>query len=203
MIGIINYGMGNLSSVINAFLHLGAEVKIVESPEEIAACEKIVLPGVGAFGMAIQNINRLNFPDSIKKHAIIQKKPLLGICLGMQLLFDKSYEQGVYEGLGLIKGEVLPFREKLIDKMPVPHMGWNDVIPSEKSVLFKNVGTASYYFVHSYYCLADDNTQVAGKTEYGFSFHAAVEKENIYGCQFHPEKSQVSGLTLFKNFINL
>jgi glutamine amidotransferase len=201
MIGIINYGMGNLASVKNALDYLGIENKIIDNPSELEKIDKMILPGVGAFGMAMDNLNKSGFSSVIKELVSVKQKPILGICLGMQLLLESSTEHGNHTGLGIIEGQVKMFDKDLI-RLPVPHIGWNTVTPNIlNKVLFKNHETAAtYYFVHSYYCSIKDTSSVAGITEYGISFHSSIEKNNIFGCQFHPEKSQKSGLNIFKNF---
>jgi glutamine amidotransferase len=202
MIGIINYGMGNLASVKSALDYLGIESKIIENPIDLEKMDKMILPGVGAFGMAMDNLNKFGFSSVIKELVNVKQKPILGICLGMQLLLESSTEHGYHKGLGIIEGQVKMFDKNFIN-LPVPHIGWNNVIPPNNSnkILFKNQETAAtYYFVHSYFCTINDISFVAGSTEYGILFHSSIEKNNIFGCQFHPEKSQKSGLNIFKNF---
>lgn len=203
MIGIINYGMGNLASVKNAFDYLHIKSVIIDDPAELKKMTKIVLPGVGAFGMAMENLNKTGFSNAVKEFVLAEKKPILGICLGMQLLFDSSTEHGNHAGLGIVNGRSLFFGEK-ITGLPIPHMGWNDVAYNEHSKLFKNIEPSpSYYFVHSYYCKADNPAYASGITNYGIDFHSSIEHEQIFGCQFHPEKSQKNGLAVFKNFDSL
>lgn len=201
MIGIINYGMGNLASVKNALDYLEIESKIIDNPSDLEKIDKMILPGVGAFGMAMDNLNNSGFSSVIKELVMVKQKPILGICLGMQLLLESSTEHGHHTGLGIIEGQVKMFDKDLI-RLPVPHMGWNTVTAEiMNKVLFKNHEIdATYYFVHSYYCSIKDTSSVAGITEYGIPFHSSIEKNNIFGCQFHPEKSQKSGLNIFKNF---
>lgn len=203
MIGIINYGMGNLASVKNAFDYLNINSTIISIPDQLKHMDKIVLPGVGAFGMAMENLNKTGFSDAIKKIVLVQKKPILGICLGMQLLLNSSTEHGEHTGLGIINGKVLFFGDKITDQ-PIPHMGWNDVLYNNRSKLYNNIEPSpTYYFVHSYYCKLDDPVYASGITNYGIDFDSSIEKEHIFGCQFHPEKSQKNGLAIFKNFDSL
>lgn len=212
-IGIINYGVGNLRSVKNSLDYIGISSAIVDKPQEINNFDKIILPGVGAFGAAMKKLNDLNFSEEIKKFSS-QNKPILGICLGMQLLFDESFEYGHHKGLGLIKGKVLPFSEKVKD-LPLPQIGWNNIsnrcyqdeILVNRINSLKNIDVGStFYFVNSFYCDPDrKDKDVIAYSEYGTSFACIVKKENskIYGCQFHPEKSQKDGLSLLENFSNL
>lgn len=201
-VGIINYGVGNLQSVKNSLDYLGITNKITGDPKEINNFDKIILPGVGAFGAAIEKLNSSGFADEIKKFAA-QNKPILGICLGMQLLFDESYEYGHHKGLELIKGKVLPFSEKVKD-LPLPQIGWNSITQNSTSPLLNNIGdNDSFYFVHSFYCKPEDEKVIMASAEYGIKFAAIINKNNIFGCQFHPEKSQSVGLQILKNFYNL
>lgn len=204
MIGIINYGMGNLTSVKNALDFLQIPNAIVSKGEEFEACEKLILPGVGAFGLAMKNLNESGLKNAIYEFTQVKKKPILGLCLGMQLLFESSTEHGFHEGLALVKGEVKDLNE-LVKTFPVPHMGWNSLHADSSSRLLKNIATEEqvFYFVHSYYCAASDKSSVTATVNYGFEFDVVIEKDNFYGCQFHPEKSQKCGLTLLKNFNEL
>lgn len=201
MIGIINYGMGNLSSVKNALDYLSIPNILVNNPDEINSCSKLILPGVGAFGLAMHNLHELKFIDSILEFTQVKQKALLGLCLGMQLLFEKSCEHGTHNGLSLIKGEVKNLNDS-VKNLPVPHMGWNQLIETNKSTLLKDVVKEDQimYFVHSYYCSADNKEQVTAQVNYEFNFDVMIESNNIFGCQFHPEKSQKSGLQILKNF---
>lgn len=203
MIGIINYGMGNLASVKNALDYLKIDAKIIDQAKDFKEVDKLILPGVGAFGMAMDNIRNANFIEPLREEVIEKKKPFMGICLGMQLLLSKSYEHGEHEGLGFIEGEVLDFNE-VIDDLPVPHIGWNDVSHKEDSVLLSDeIEDFNYYFVHTFYCKLKHREQVAGTSNYGIDFDSIIVHENIYGCQFHPEKSQKSGLSIFSAFNSL
>ncbi|MEK7121412.1 MAG: imidazole glycerol phosphate synthase subunit HisH [Patescibacteria group bacterium] len=202
MIGIINYGVGNLQSVKNSLDYLGIPNTIISKPKEVNKCDKIILPGVGAFGPAMDKLTELGFSKKIKEFAGL-KKPILGICLGMQLLFQTSEEGGIHQGLGLVKGKVLAFNKKVRD-LPIPHVGWNNVYKDKTSLLFKNIDDNScFYFVHSFYCEPADKSTVIASTNYSIRFAAAIGKDKIFGCQFHPEKSQTAGLKLLENFDKL
>lgn len=199
MIGIINYGVGNLQSVKNSLDFLNIPSAFITKAEEINSFEKIIFPGVGAFGVAIEKLNELGFAEEIKKFTS-QNKPILGICLGMQLLFDESREHGRHKGLGLIHGRVLPFEDK-VKNLPLPQIGWNDIAKNGESPILKNIDNgASFYFVHSFYCEPEEKTIIAASSDYGIKFAAVVNKDSIFGCQFHPEKSQSAGLKILENF---
>lgn len=200
MIGIINYGMGNLASVKNAFDYLNIASLIIDQPEDMAKMDKLVLPGVGAFGMAMDNLRNQNLIEPLKEQVLNHKKPILGICLGMQLFLTKSYEFGEYEGLNFIEGEVKSFSEK-VQEIAIPHIGWNRV-KYNQSKLLVNVPKqeAVFYFVHSFYCHLKNNNEAIGCTDYGIDFTSIIEKDNIFGTQFHPEKSQKFGLEIFSSF---
>lgn len=199
MIGIINYGMGNLQSVKNSLDYLSIPNTVINKPREIDACDNIILPGVGAFGPAMEKLNELGFAQKILEFAY-QEKPILGICLGMQLLFQESEEGGINQGLGLIKGKVLAFNKK-VNNLPIPHVGWNNIYKDKASLLFQNIDDNScFYFVHSFYCEPVDKSTIIASTDYGIKFAAAIGKDKIFGCQFHPEKSQTAGLKLLENF---
>jgi glutamine amidotransferase len=198
MIGIIDYGRGNLRSVQKAFEFVGEEAVISGDAEVLAKADKIVLPGVGAFGDAIETLRKTGL-DKVIYDAVNAGKPFLGICLGMQLIFDKSYEYGEYEGLGLIPGVI----KLLPDNVKKPHIGWNSLNIKKKEPLLKNIGENPYvYFVHSYY-LETDAPVVSCTTDYGKEIQVGVQKDNIYAFQFHPEKSGDVGLEILRNFANL
>lgn len=203
MIGLIDYNMGNLQSVSNAFEKLGVSVKIIQKAEEIAACDKIILPGVGAFKDAMQCLKEREMDEAIRDFST-SHKPLLGICLGMQLLFESSVEFGKSVGLGLIEGEIVQFdTSRFQSRLKVPHMGWNELFITQKSALFKGMPEAFYlYFVHSFHTQCDEK-YIIGKTMYGYEFPSAVQKDNVYGFQPHPEKSHDNGLKILKNFVEL
>ena len=209
MIGIVDYNMGNLASVINAFENVGAKIAIESDPSKLQDYEKLILPGVGAFGDAMEHLKSNGMDKAVKAYAK-SGKPLLGICLGMQLLFESSEEFGNSEGLGLIEGKVVAFDESKFDhKLKVPHMGWNEMFPqpvgAEPSLcpLFVGLDNEFYlYFVHSFHAVCDDKYAI-GKTYYGYEFVSAVNKDNIYGIQPHPEKSHENGLKIIENFVKL
>ena len=195
MIGIIDYKLNNLRSVQKAFEKIGTSAFISSDVKELARAEKLVLPGVGAFGAAMDNIASLGLRELIERHAD-SGKPLIGICLGMQLLFSRSSENGMHEGLHLIEGDVRLFPKSV----KIPHIGWNQMEVQSQSRIFKSVVNKSFvYFVHSYYAEPKEPVTIA-TTEYGFNFTSVVQKWNIFGIQFHPEKSQVAGLQMLKNF---
>ncbi|WP_069998104.1 imidazole glycerol phosphate synthase subunit HisH [Cellulosilyticum sp. I15G10I2] len=194
-IAIIDYGMGNLKSVYKAFLSLGLEAQVTSDPKEILKADKVVLPGVGAFKDAMGELNRSGLTEAIYE-SVEKEKPFLGICLGMQLLFDKSYEYGEVEGLKLLKGEIV----KLDVPLKVPHMGWNTLNFIKKEPLFTGLSDNSYvYFVHSYYLETQEDI-VSSTTSYGKEIAVSVQKDNIFATQFHPEKSGEVGLQMLKNF---
>jgi len=203
MIAIVDYNMGNLASVKNAFAKLGKETVVESNPENFKKYEKLILPGVGAFGDAMEHLRERNMIDAIQEYAA-SGKPMLGICLGMQLLFDSSEEFGATQGLGLIKGKVLAFdTTKFSEPLKVPHMGWNKMF-TKSHPLFKGLDEEHYlYFVHSFHAVCDNEEDVIGTTEYGYKFASAVACGNIYGIQPHPEKSHKNGLAILENFINL
>lgn len=201
MIAIIDYDAGNLKSVEKALVKLGQEVVVSRNPEEILNADKVILPGVGAFGDAMNNLRKYNLIDTIKK-VVENKTPFLGICLGLQLLFESSDETPGVEGLGILKGKILKIPPK--GDLKIPHMGWNSLEIKEGSKLFKGINNGAYvYFVHSYYLKATDEDIVAAKTEYCTDIHASVESGNVFACQFHPEKSSDVGLKILENFANL
>jgi imidazole glycerol phosphate synthase glutamine amidotransferase subunit len=199
MIAIVDYGMGNLKSVTNAFLKLGAAVTVTRDKEEIEKASAVVLPGVGAFGRCIENLKVFDLFDFLKG-LLGSDKRYLGICLGMQILFESSEEAPGVEGMGFIKGAVPRFR----GDVKVPHMGWNSVeIIAKKAEIFEGIRNHEhFYFDHSYYCQPEEDV-IATKTAYGVDFASSVIKGNVFACQFHPEKSQKAGLRLLRNFISL
>ncbi len=196
MIAIIDYGMGNLRSVQKAFEKIGATARIVPFPRDLARARGIVLPGVGAFGQAMNNLRAIGW-DVALRESVTRGMPLLGICLGMQLLFELSEEMGQHEGLGILPGTVKRFR----GEVKVPQMGWNQIHIRQPSVLLREVADGSYaFFVHSYYCAPSDKTMVLATTDYGIEFASVVGRGNVFGAQFHPEKSQSVGLKMLANF---
>lgn len=203
MIGLIDYNMGNLRSVTNAFEKLGVAIEIVKDADTVSKFDKIILPGVGAFKDAMMCLKERNLDESIRAFAS-SGKPLLGICLGMQLLFESSVEFGECAGLGLIEGEIVKFDTSRFDqRLKVPHMGWNQLHVKKETPLFKGMPESFYlYFVHSFHARCDDQYTI-GKTMYGYEFPSAVQKENVFGFQPHPEKSHANGLAILKNFVEL
>ena len=203
MIAVVNYNMGNLRSVENAFLKLGEKVTIVSDPDKLKNFDKLILPGVGAFGDAMEHLKENGMDEAIKNYAN-SGKSLLGICLGMQLLLESSDEFGEHKGLGLIPGIVRKFdTSKFKTPLKVPHMGWNELFVQSDSPIFKALPKEIYlYFVHSFHAICDDKYTI-GKTEYGYTFASAVNRDNIYGLQPHPEKSHQNGLKILKNFMEL
>ena len=196
MIGIIDYGMGNLRSVLKAIEFLGGEGRVTARAEELDACEKLILPGVGSFGAGMENLRRGGLDEYVRRRAA-DGTPVLGICLGMQFLLEESEEEGLFQGLGLVKGRVVPFTEGKI-----PHMGWN-AVEDMRGPLFDGIPSGTqFYFVHSYFAdTAEEYT--LGKTEYYRTFASAVGKNNVFGVQFHPEKSGAAGLQLLRNYMRL
>lgn len=201
MIAVIDYDAGNLKSVEKALIFLGETPVITRDREELLAADKVILPGVGAFGDAMDRLHQYGLVDVIKE--VVKKgTPFLGICLGLQLMFESSEESPGVEGLGLLPGKILKIPET--PGMKVPHMGWNSLKIDPNSRLFKGIPDGNYvYFVHSYYLEAADHSIVKATAEYGVSIHAAVEEGTVFACQFHPEKSGETGLKILKNFVEL
>jgi glutamine amidotransferase len=200
MIAIVNYGLGNLHSVQKAVANVGGEVLVTDDAQEIMDADKVILPGVGAFADGMKGLESRGLVSVVRKVAA-QGKPLLGICLGMQLLFEESEEQGKYQGLGLLAGKVVLFQHPGVK---VPQIGWNQVQVQKPSSLLGGIKDGDYfYFNHGYYCLPGDANDVLTMTDYGVRFASSVERENIIGVQFHPEKSQQGGLHILKNFVEL
>lgn len=199
MIAIIDYGVGNLFSLSSSVKSIGNEAVITADAERIKAADKIILPGVGAFADAMAKLKKSGL-DKVICEMASEGKEIMGICLGMQLLFQKSYEFGEHNGLGLLKGNIVPIKDKIPETLKVPHIGWNALHFTKESRLFKYIKEDdSVYFVHSYYADGCDDS-VAATTEYGAELTAAVEKGNIFGCQFHPEKSGKVGLSILRAF---
>ncbi|WP_420631894.1 imidazole glycerol phosphate synthase subunit HisH [Candidatus Leptofilum sp.] len=224
-ITMIDYGASNIRSAQKAFEHIGAEVHLTKDPDVVRRASKLVLPGVGAFGSGMAGLRQHNLPEAIHE-SVKRGVPFLGICVGMQLMFSEGHEMGVHRGLDLLPGKVVRFPEKLqivngkrllVNKadeltishsqltpnhLKVPHMGWNQLEPAWGNPLLDGVQTGDYaYFVHSYYCDPAEATAILAWTDYGIPFASVVAKDNIYGLQFHPEKSQSIGLTILKNFV--
>ncbi len=201
-VAIINYELGNLRSVQNAIEFIGGDAFIASSPSELDNASHIILPGVGAFGEGIAILNKHGWSDAIKEQALTKAKPFLGICLGMQLLATSGTEHGFHNGLGLIDGTVNKLEPN--DKsIYVPHIGWNLVTTKKHSKMYENIENSDYYFVHSYALEPNDKNIINGTCNHGQDFVASIEAGNIWGAQFHPEKSQKSGLQLLTNFINM
>ena len=203
MIAIIDYGVGNLFSLKSSFAAIGIEAVVTNDKDVIEKADKIILPGVGAFEDAIKKLKDSGMADVVISEAK-KGKPMMGICLGMQLLFDKSYEYGEFEGLGLIKGEIRPISDVIDKNLKIPHIGWNALsFKGGKSPIFKYLKEGDHvYFVHSFYGANCDESTIA-TTEYSTELTAAVAKDNVYGCQFHPEKSGDVGLSILKAFCEL
>jgi imidazole glycerol-phosphate synthase subunit HisH len=201
MIAIIDYGMGNLRSVQKAFEKIGHQAIVTSDPAQVAAAAKVVLPGVGAFEDAAAELRRLDLVNPVLQ-AIDSGKPFLGICLGLQLLFDVSYENGRHEGLGVLHGECVRF--DLPKEYAVPHMGWNQLNIRRPAPVLRGIAEGAYvYFVHSYYVVPKDAEVIAAETDYGGRFCAMVWRDNVFATQFHPEKSQAEGLKMLRNFAEL
>jgi glutamine amidotransferase len=201
VIGIVDYGMGNVQSVANALLFLGEQSVITADPGRLEACDRLILPGVGAFGDAMEQLRARRLIEPLNRLVVEEERAFLGICLGMQLLADGSSEHGHHEGLGWIAGAVEPIRSANRD-LKVPHMGWNDVDVRREHPLFRGLSQPGncYYFVHSFWLVASREEDVVGTVQHGERLTAAVARGNIAGVQFHPEKSQDNGLQLLRNF---
>lgn len=197
MIRIIDYGVGNLFSLRSSLRAIGIDADYTGNPAEIRKADKLILPGVGAFRDAREALRSTGL-DRVVQVEAGKGKPLMGICLGMQMLFNRSYEYGEYEGLGLIPGEIVPMEGRIPKDLPIPHIGWNELMLKQPSPLMKNTANGDYvYFVHSYYAETPAEYVIA-TTDYGVEMTAAVQKDNVYGCQFHPEKSSEVGLSILK-----
>jgi glutamine amidotransferase len=203
MIRIVDYGIGNLLSVLNAFQAAGIDAELSSDPKAVQAADKVLLPGVGAFGVAMDRLERGGFADALREFALVRQRPLMGICLGMQLLAETGTEFGERPGLGFIRGRI----EKIdtgTTNLRLPHMGWNDLVLTRETRLLAGLQKErSAYFAHSYVMVPVDTTDIAATTDYGMPLVAAVERSNIQGAQFHPEKSQLVGVQLLKNFAAL
>lgn len=202
MIRIIDYGVGNLFSLRSSLRAIGIDADYTGNPAVIRKADKLILPGVGAFRDAREALRSTGL-DRVVQEEAGKGKALMGICLGMQMLFDRSYEYGEYEGLGLIPGEIVPMAGRIPKDLPIPHIGWNELMLKQPSPLMKNTANGDYvYFVHSYYAETPAEYVIA-TTDYGVEMTAAVQKDNVYGCQFHPEKSSEVGLSILKAFCEL
>ena len=203
MIGIVDYGMGNLRSVSKAIEHLGGKVYVGSNPQTLSHVSKLIVPGVGAFGDAVRELKKRGLIPVIQE-AAKKGRIILGICLGLQLLFERSEESPGIKGLGIWRGSVPRFHLKKNKNLKIPHMGWNQVEIRKSSPLVSKIKSNSYfYFVHSYYGQPDDKSLIVGKTQYGIYFPSILASENIFAVQFHPEKSQHAGLQILRNFIRL
>lgn len=201
MIAIVDYGMGNLRSVQKGFEKVGHQAVVTSDPAQVAAADKVVLPGVGAFEECVAELRRRELVKPVLK-AIDAGKPFLGICLGLQMLFDVGYENGRHEGLGVLRGEVVRF--DLPKTFTVPHMGWNQLAIRRQAPILEGIADGTFvYFVHSYYVVPKDAEVIATETDYGGPFCSMVWRDNIFATQFHPEKSQAEGLRILKNFAEL
>ena len=201
MIRIVDYGMGNLRSVQKAFERLGHSAEICSSATELAGADRMVLPGVGAFRDAIDEIRRQDLVSPIRDH-IDAGRPFLGICLGLQLLFDVSYEEGEWDGLSIIPGKVVRFEDA--PGLKIPHMGWNSLMSQNEPAILSGIpAEAHFYFVHSYHVVPEDDSATAARTDHGVEFVSMVARDNLFATQFHPEKSQRAGLRLLQNFAEL
>lgn len=200
MIAIVDYGMGNQHSVLNALRYLGVPAEVAADPETVRRADRVILPGVGAFGAAMENLNRSGLREAMNEAVLERGRPFLGICLGMQLVAARGTEKGLYEGLGWIAGEVR--RMAPTDPgLKLPHVGWNDIVIEKDLPLFQGLKKErAFYFVHSYALCPEESGSVAAVCEYGDSFVAAVYRDNIFATQFHPEKSQKNGLMILENF---
>ena len=202
MIAIVDYGVGNLFSLVSSFKSIGVEAVVTDREEVITAADKLILPGVGAFGDARRKLAQTGMDKLVLQEAK-KGKPIMGICLGMQLLFEKGYEYGIHEGLGLLKGEVVSMEGVVPADYKIPHIGWNSLIMKRENPLLRYISNGDHvYFVHSYYVKNCDDSLIA-TAEYGPELTAAVAKDNIYGCQFHPEKSGTIGLNILRGFADL
>ena len=204
MIAIVDYGVGNLFSLKSSFAAIGADAVVTSDEKILRGADKIILPGVGAFGDAAAKLRDSGLSEVVREEAK-NGKPLMGICLGMQMLLEKSFEYGEYEGLGLIKGEIRPISETIPSGLKIPHIGWNALnYIGEKSPIFKYISEGDHvYFVHSYYIDPEDTDIVSSYTEYGKKLPVSIEKDNLFAVQFHPEKSGDAGMEILKKFINL
>ena len=199
MVAIVDYGVGNLFSLVSSLRAIGQEAEVTSDPAAIRAADRVILPGVGAFGDAVEKLNASGLRDVVLECAAAGK-PLMGICLGMQMLFEKSFEFGEHEGLGLLKGQVVPMEGRLPAGLKIPHIGWNALRFEKESPLFRYIGEGdSVYFVHSFYAEGCADSLIAD-TEYGRPITAAVQRDNVFGCQFHPEKSGSVGLNILRAF---
>ena len=203
LVGIINYGLGNISAFKYAFKKLNCEVKVISNPDDINLCSHLILPGVGAFDYAIELLKSSRMLEVLNKNVLSDRKPILGVCVGMQIFFEKS-EEGNKSGLGWIKGNVKKLPSSTRNTIKLPHMGWNSLKNiNKRNKLCFNLEHDEFYFLHSYHCVPEDENLIISSTEYGESFCSSIQFENIIGCQFHPEKSHDAGLNIFSNFLRM
>lgn len=203
MIALVDYGLGNIKAFANIFRRLGYDVESVQAPSELRNANKIILPGVGAFDWAMTQLNQSGMRDTLDELVLEKRVQVLGVCVGMQMMASRS-EEGGLPGLGWIDAEVIKFKADFFAaKMQLPHMGWNDVAPKDQDTLFAGLEAPRYYFLHSYYMVPINEENVLATATYGVSFAAAVRAGNVYGTQFHPEKSHHWGVSLLKNFAEL
>ena len=203
MIGVVNYGLGNTQAFANAYRRMGIETLIVSSPTDLRRASKIILPGVGSFDWAIRCLEQSGLRDALDEEVLGAKKPVLGVCVGMQMMALSS-EEGTASGLGWVDANVVKFKVELLEKkLDLPHMGWNDVKPMAENTLFRGLQNPQYYFLHSYYMIPEKLEHTLATSNYGVEFASAVFKDNVFGTQFHPEKSHEWGGKLLKNFAEL
>jgi glutamine amidotransferase len=204
MLTIVDYGMGNHGSIFNMLRKIGTDAKVTSTIEDIRNAEKIILPGVGAFDNGVRNLEKNGLTETLREIVIQEKRPVLGICLGMQLM-TKFSEEGILPGLGWIDAKTVRFRfERSDNPLKIPHMGWNTVSVVRENALFKDINVHSrFYFVHSYHAVVHDELDILTKTRYGYDFVSSFQRENIMGVQFHPEKSHKYGMALLKNFLDM
>lgn len=201
MVAILDYGVGNIASILNMFSKVGAEAIITADPEVLRKADKILLPGVGHFDYCMQQYAKAPFVEALQQRVLVDKVPILGVCVGCQMLMGFS-EEGKEKGLGWLQGKVVKFdRTQMPESLKVPHMGWTDIHPIKETKLFQGIEEPRYYFVHSYHLRCEDPGDVQSTADYGYPFTASVERGNIMGVQFHPEKSHRFGMKLFENFV--
>lgn len=202
MVAILDYGVGNIASILNMFSKIGAEAMITADPNTLRSADKLLLPGVGHFDYCMQQLRKAPFLEALQQRVLEDKVPMLGVCVGCQMLMESS-EEGKEQGLGWLKGKVIKFdRSKIKQELKVPHMGWTDVHPVRDTPLFRGIEEPRFYFVHSYHVQCDDINDVQSTADYGYPFTASVERNNIMAVQFHPEKSHRFGMRLLENFVN-
>jgi len=203
MIGIVNYGLGNIQAFINIYSNMGYESMEIKTSDEMQQADRLILPGVGSFDWAIEKINSSGLNEPLNDFALVKKLPILGVCIGMQIMANES-EEGLKKGLGWIEGSVKKIPNKHdLNSISLPHMGWNKISNSSNNILFDSIEDPKFYFLHSYYFLPKYNENVISTTSYGFTFASAINSLNIYGTQFHPEKSHEWGTSLLQNFAEI